>query len=359
MLPKIMLAGGPHLRSRHLPAAGSPLMRRGVPLVTSPRSFLLRAAPVVGLVATLTLTGAGIASAGVIGPDVSSNNHGNGSRLDWWSMHHNGRASFVFIKATEGGGYVNPAFASDFAAAARGRLARGAYHFARPSGGTHDEIFLSAYGAARGYCSTVGTLQGPGNLPPVLDLEVAGTLNPEQLTLWTQVWLSQVRLLTGRTPILYTNPGFWKQAMANSADFASYPLWLANYGVPSPEMVGGWKSFMFWQFTDSGRIAGAGSNVDMNLFNGSHAELVALTVSPAAAAAAVLAVATAAARSAAAAAASEAVADAAAAAMTTRYTTVRANPSRTVRTETTGTSPTLGSWLKVFGLDGSRRILGH
>jgi len=311
-------------------------MRLSVPLITSRGSFLLRVAPAVGLVATLTLTGAGMASAGVIGPDVSNNNHGNGSALDRWTMHHIGRASFVFIKATEGGGYVNPAFASHFAAAGRGRLARGAYHFARPSGGTHDEIFLSAYGAARGYCSTVGTLQGPGNLPPVLDLEVAGTLNSGQLSLWTHVWLSQVRLLTGRTPILYTSPGFWKQAMANSAGFASYPLWLANYGVPSPEMVGGWKSSMFWQFTDSGRIADASSSLDMNLFNGSRAELVALTVSPAAAAA-----------------------DSAAAAMTTRYTTVRANPSRTARTDTTSTPPSLGSWLKVFGLDGSRKILGH
>jgi GH25 family lysozyme M1 (1,4-beta-N-acetylmuramidase) len=93
-------------------------------------------------------------------------------------------------------------------------------------------------------------------------------------------------------------------------------------------MVGGWKSFMFWQFTDSGRITGASSSLDMNLFNGSHAELVALTVSPAAAKA-------------------------------TRYTTVRADPSRTVRTDATSTSPSLGSWLKVFGLDGSRKILGH
>ena len=354
-----MLAGGPHLLPGHPLAAGAPLMRRGVALSTSPRSFLLRAALALGLVAALTLTGAGMASAAVIGPDVSSNNHDNGSRLDWWTMHHVGRASFVFIKATEGGGYVNPAFASDFAAAGRGRLARGAYHFARPSGGTYDEIFLSAYGAARSYCSTVGMLQGPGNLPPVLDLEVAGTLNPGQLSLWTHVWLSQVRLLTGRTPILYTNPGFWRQAMANSAGFASYPLWLANYGVPSPEMVGGWKSFMFWQFTDSGRITGASSSLDMNLFNGSRAELVALTVSPAAAAAAVLAVAVAAASAVAAAAASAAAAAAAAAAMTTRYTTVRANPSRTVRTDTASTSPSVGPWLKVFGLDGSRKILGH
>ena len=337
-------------------------MRLVVPLITCLRSVLLAVALAVGLVATLILTSAGMASAAVIGPDVSSNNHGNGSTLDWWTMHHIGRASFVFIKATEGGGYVNPAFASDFAAAGRGRLARGAYHFDRPSGGTHDEIFLSAYGAARGYGSTVGTLEGPGNLPPVLDLEDAGTLNPGQLSLWTQVWLSQVRLLTGRTPILYTNPDFWRQAMANSTGFASYPLWLATYGVPSPEMVGGWKSFMFWQFTDSGRIAGASSSLDMNLFNGSHAELVALTVSPAAAvaaAAAVLAVATAAAGSAAAAAASVAAADAAAAATTARYTSVQANPSRAVRTDTTSTPSSLGSRLKVFGLDGSRKVLGH
>jgi lysozyme len=204
-------------------------MRRRVFPITSPRQNLLRATVVAAaLVATVTVTGAGMASAGVLGPDVSSNNHGNGATLDWGVIHHIGLASFVFIKATEGGGYTNPAFASDFAAAGHNSLARGAYHFARPSGGSQAQIFPNAVAAAKQFGHVVGTLAGPGNLPPVLDLEDAGNLNADQLSLWTHTWLDQARKLTGHTPILYTNPGFWKQSMGNSGGFASYPLWLAH-----------------------------------------------------------------------------------------------------------------------------------
>ena len=317
--------------------------------IRSPRQYLLRATAAAALVATVTVTGAGMASAAVIGPDVSSNNHGNGSTLDWGAMHHIGQASFVFIKATEGGGYTNPAFASDFAAAGQNGLARGAYHFARPSGGTQAEISVNAVAEASQFGHAVGTLAGPGNLPPVLDLEDAGTLNSDQLSLWTHIWLDQATKLTGRTPILYTNPGFWKQSMGNSGSFTSYPLWLAHYKVPTPELVGGWKTFAFWQFTDSARIAGASSSLDMSLFNGSAADLAAMTVSPAAAAAS----------AAAAAAASAAAATMAATTATRVHTMLGTKLPVGTRTDMTSSRSDLRSWLSVLGVDGSPMILGH
>jgi lysozyme len=335
-------------------------MRRCVTPITSPRQFLLRSAAATALVAMLTVTGAGTASAWVIGPDVSSYNNGNGSTLDWAAVHNVGRATFVFIKATEGGGYTNPTFASDFAAAGSISLVRGAYHFARPGGGTAPEIFANAVAQANQFGQTVGTLAGPGNLPPVLDLEDAANLNSDQLTFWTQTWLDQVRKLTGRSPILYTNPGFWKQSMANSGAFTSYPLWLAHYGVPTPEMVGGWKSFTFWQFTDSAHVAGASASVDMSAFNGSVAELMAMTVSPTEAAANAAAVASAAAAStlAAAAVATDA-ATAAATARTRIYTSMIAKPSTTTRTDITNSDAGLLARLSVNGLDGGSPFLGR
>jgi len=59
---------------------------------------------------------------------------------------------------------------------------------------------------------------GPGSLPPVLDLEEAGNLNPTQLTLWTHTWLDWARHLTGRTPIVYTSKYFWRGADERGAD---------------------------------------------------------------------------------------------------------------------------------------------
>jgi hypothetical protein len=112
----------------------------------------------------------------------------------------------------------------------------------------------------------------------VLDLEDTGALNPTQLSRWTHTWLRRVKELTGRTPILYTNPSFWKGRMRNSKGFRGYPLWLAHYGVARPQLVGGWKRYTFWQYTDRGRLAGSGLHLDMNVFNGSLAQLQALTL---------------------------------------------------------------------------------
>jgi hypothetical protein len=124
--------------------------------------------------------------------------------------------------------------------------------------------------------------------------------------------------------------------MANSAEFAMYPLWLANYGVNQPVMVGGWKSYAFWQHTETGRMAGTSLMVDLSVFNGSLAQLKAMTVTPAAAAAA------------------------AANSATLKYTMLVArNPADTTRTDATTPRSDPRSWLRGFGMDGSRAIAGH
>ena len=239
---------------------------------------LKRAAAAVALVATMTATSASVANAAVIGPDVSSYNHGNGATLDWGAMHQWGQTSFAFIKATEGRGYRNPTFSSDYAAAVSANVIRGAYHFARPSGGSPAEIVLNATAESNQFTTALGSLDGPGNLPPVLDLEDAGSLNSDQLALWVQTWLDQTAKATGRTPIIYTNPSFWTGNMANSTAFAGYPLWLATYGVAAPPVIGGWPSYTFWQYTDAGQIPGSSIPLDVSVFNGTYAQLQALTL---------------------------------------------------------------------------------
>jgi GH25 family lysozyme M1 (1,4-beta-N-acetylmuramidase) len=242
------------------------------------RLALKRTAAAAVLVAAVTATSAGVANAGVIGPDVSSYNHDNGATLDWGAMHQWGQTSFAFIKATEGGGYRNPQFSADYAAAISANVVRGAYHFARPSGGSPAEIASNATAESNQFTTALGSLDGPGNLPPVLDLEDAGSLNSDQLVLWVHTWLDQTAKATGRTPIIYTNPSFWTGNMANSTAFAGYPLWLATYGVASPPVIGGWPGYTFWQYTDVGQIPGSSLPVDVSVFNGTYAQLQAMTM---------------------------------------------------------------------------------
>jgi lysozyme len=248
-----------------------------LPLATlvHPLATLVRAVVAASLVLVVSVVGAAAAAARIVGPDVSSNNHKNRATVNWAVIHRVGGAAFTFIKATEGADYVNGRYASD-RAAVRPRMVWGAYHYARPSGVTFTQINADATAEANHFIRTTGSLDGPGILPPVLDLEDAGALNPTQLSRWTRTWLRRVTLLTGRNPILYTGRLFWRQKMSNTAGFTAYPLWVASYGVPSPPLFGGWKRYTFWQYTDNGRLAGSGLRLDLNVFKGSSAQLRAL-----------------------------------------------------------------------------------
>lgn len=328
------------------------------PRFRGPRVALLRAAAAVVLVATLTALGAGAANANVRGPDVSSYEHDNGASLNWNALRRVDGASFAFIKATEGGGYSNPYFRSDMAGARKHGLIRGAYHFARPSGGTNREITRNATAEAVQFGHAIGSLNGPGNLAPVLDLEDAGSLSQRQLQLWVSTWLKKMTNLTGRLPIIYTGVSFWEESMANSRAYAAYPLWLASYGVPRPKMVGGWKTYTFWQYTESSQISGSVGNTDISVFNGSLAQLEAMTVTPASASAAAASAASArnaAARNVAAAKAK------AARDLTTLQLFTRAGPGTAARSrgESSTSRSRLRSWLGMYGMDGSRAIVGH
>jgi len=325
--------------------------------IKRPRTHLLRIGVASALVAVFTATSAGMASARVIGPDVSSHNHDNGAKVDWSAVHNRGKAAFAFVKATEGGGYSNPAFSSDFALARHHGLYRGAYHFARPGGKTNPDIIANATGQANQFLRATGNLAGPGNLPPVLDLEDAGTLGWVQMALWTHTWLNVVGNRTGRIPIVYTYGSFWKEKLGNSAAFVRHPLWLASYGVSTPVLVGGWSSYTFWQFTESGRMDGLSGSTDLSIFNGSAATLEAMTVLPAEARAAEARAAATEAAAAAAQAAALAAAAASSALSTLRDTTrADAKPADSKPAGPTISRSSVRSWLGVHGLGGSRTI---
>lgn len=237
--------------------------------MTTPfRAALRRFAPtVVAAVAALaTVSATAVAAVAAIGVDVSSHQHD--TSLNWSAVKRDG-VSFAFIKATEGRTYTNPYFASDWAATRRVGIYHGAYHFAWPSHGT-------AGRQARYFVSKAGLAHRAGDLPPVLDLEETGGLGVRGLRAWVSNWLTTVHDLTGRRPIIYVSPYFWRTYLRNSHAFTQYPLWVANYGVSSPDVPGGWSTWTFWQNTSSGRVKGIGGRVDMNKFHGTRAALARL-----------------------------------------------------------------------------------
>ena len=171
---------------------------------------------------------------------------------------------FVFMKATEGGDFVDENFQHNFATAREKGLVCGAYHFFLPD--------VSAEVQARNFISQV-TLQ-PGDLPPVLDIEVMGKDGAEQLQQSAAEWLRIVEHHYGVAPIIYASYKF-KTRYLDNEPFSHYPCWIAHYYVEDLKYEGDWN---FWQHTDRGRLDGIDARVDLNIFNGNLEELKMLTV---------------------------------------------------------------------------------
>lgn len=231
-----------------------------------------RAATALGAALTITaLTGtySGIAPAWAInGIDVADHQHPGGAAIDWNAVAASGQR-FVFVKATEGTHYVNAYFSSDSVKAQEAGLYPGSYHYARP--GINDPR-----AEARFYAATLSTGAQP-SLPPVLDIEEDGGLSPAALQKWVRGFVTELKKLTGRQPIIYTYYTFWKQNMANTTEFAEYPLWLAYYDNKMPDDIpGGWSEITFWQHSGSGSVDGVITKVDLNKYHGNDATLQAL-----------------------------------------------------------------------------------
>jgi GH25 family lysozyme M1 (1,4-beta-N-acetylmuramidase) len=239
----------------------------------------LRSTATVALAAALMIASAGAATAYISGPDAASYQHPDGASVNWDAVRDSGQ-SFAFIKATEGdsGNYVNPYFASDARAVKAAGMYLGTYHYARPSVSSGSDRYASAVAQARYYVQTLGNYAKVGNLPPALDYEdTLSGLNPTDLINWAQSWLDTVQQLTGRTPIVYAANWYWRDYLANTTQFAGYPAWVANYtDAAQPVMFGGWDSWIFWQYTDAGRIAGIQAPVDLNRFHSNAKALAAL-----------------------------------------------------------------------------------
>ena len=189
--------------------------------------------------------------------------------IDWSRVRASSR-SFVLIRATKtsaGRTEADACYARNRSGALARGIYRGAYHYAVPSTRAG-----SAARDARAFAAVAGRLQSAGDLPPVLDLETSGGLKPAQLVAWTSTWLRTVRALTGRQPMIYTYPSFWRSAMANSTAFHAYPLWIANW-TRTPTVPGGWPTWTIHQYSASGRVSGISGDVDLDVFNGTAAQL--------------------------------------------------------------------------------------
>jgi len=162
----------------------------------------------------------------------------------------------------------DPWFDRNYAQARRVGLRVGAYHRAFAAGPGRRNAKMDARREADGFVAVVGKVRRR-DLRPALDVEHPFTqIGERNLRVWIRTWLKRVERDLGVKPIIYTNASSWA-ANGDTTSFAThgYPLWVANFDVPSPLVpAAGWagKGWTIWQYTSSSLISGIDGPVDRN-----------------------------------------------------------------------------------------------
>ncbi|MDR1881411.1 MAG: glycoside hydrolase family 25 protein [Prevotella sp.] len=191
----------------------------------------------------------------VQGIDVSHHQQ----KIDWAGLDRE-KVQFAFIKATEGGDHKDSMFRFNWREARDNKILSGAYHFFTFCKGGKEQ--------ARNYIHYVP--RDSMDLPPVIDLEYGGNCSPanrkEDLIAEIAGYFEIVEDHYQRKALIYTTNEFYKNYLQNQ--FPDNPVWIRNI-VSKPDLPDG-RGWLFWQFSNRGRIDGISTLVDLNVFNGSR-----------------------------------------------------------------------------------------
>lgn len=186
--------------------------------------------------------------------------------IDWQVIEQQDIA-FAFIKASEGSGYTDPFFSTNWAEIESTSILYGAYHFF-----SFDSPALTQ---AENFLSTVGNRRGM--LPPVVDIELYGEHKrvhpaPEAVRTELSVLLDALENYYGAKPIIYATQQSYKLYI--DGKYTDYPIWIRDIYF-TPNLPSG-RAWDFWQYTDKGKLdgySGAEQYIDINVFRGSLTDL--------------------------------------------------------------------------------------
>ncbi|HEX3426344.1 MAG TPA: GH25 family lysozyme [Acidimicrobiales bacterium] len=180
------------------------------------------------------------------GIDVS-NHQGH---IDWNRVAHDG-ISFAYIKATEGGDFIDHDFAANWASSAGTGIERGAYHFFT--------LCTPGVAQAQNFLHTVPP--DPNALAPAVDLELAGNChsrpNREAVVAQLNDFLATVEEATHKPTVLYVGDDFERRYRVNEA--LARPSWKAHFVL---QPGGHWT---IWQVDSSAHVDGISGGVDLDV----------------------------------------------------------------------------------------------
>lgn len=185
-----------------------------------------------------------------------------------WDQIKDSDVSFAFVKATQDDYRLDPYFGRNWEETKRVGIKRGAYHFFIPAVPVQGQIDM--------FINTV-ELEA-GDLPPVLDVEVIEKhTSGAEMRRNMHTWLEAVTKHYGVKPIIYTNQNFYRRWL--QGHFKDYHFWIARYNTAEPEIHHEDK-WLFWQYSDTGKLPGVQANIDLNFFAGDLNTLNLMCVPP-------------------------------------------------------------------------------
>lgn len=163
----------------------------------------------------------------------------------------------VYIRASEGRGYVDPYFRENYEKAKANGLRTGFYHFLTATN------VAEAKEEAEFFVSNIKGLEPDCRL--AMDFEVFDGLDVSTINEISRVFLETVEKLSGKECVIYSDA--YNARTVFSKELAEdYPIWVADYFVEEPESNGKWKFWVGFQYSDRGRINGIDGNVDRDYF---------------------------------------------------------------------------------------------
>lgn len=168
-----------------------------------------------------------------------------------WGEVAKADVKFVFIKATEGTNYSKLSYFKENApqALAAG-LKVGAYHYAKFA------TVAEAKAEAAYFLDSIRSFAL--NYPIVLDLEENKKKAKKKTLTDAAIAFLEAIEEAGYTAMLYTGKYFLENSLDESR-LTNYALWIARYN----SMLG--RSADIWQHSDSGKISGISTKVDLNI----------------------------------------------------------------------------------------------
>jgi len=167
------------------------------------------------------------------GIDISSSN----PPVDGAAIYKSGRR-FAWVRVAAGT-VKDSHFAEHLRELQGSGLLVGAYLFDQPDADEHEVIGR-----------TMDALGGIElDMPLAVDVEIMGHLAPAKFADRLALLEAEAIDAHGRSPLMYTGPGFWSMlgVEGKRPAFAALDLWVAHYGVSKPSIPAPWSAWKFWQ----------------------------------------------------------------------------------------------------------------